>query len=67
MWTWPLAVVSERSSAPARVQNWPSGLHKGAQLSGKASVETAGSRHLVVSTHSFCLPVPLYVLTHTQW
>lgn len=37
-------------------QNWHCRLHKGTQLSGKASVGTAGSQRLVVSTHIFSLP-----------
>lgn len=43
--TWPLAVFPS-----AQVQIWHCRLHKAAWLSGKASVETAGSRPLVVST-----------------
>lgn len=44
MQTWPLAVFSDRLFPPARLQNWHCRLHKGTQLSGKASVETAGSQ-----------------------
>lgn len=66
MQTWPLAVFSDRLFPPARLQNWHCRLHKGTQLSGKASVETAGSQPLVVSRHIFSLPMPLCVCAHTD-
>lgn len=50
------------------VQNWHCRLHKGTWLSGKASVETAGSQPLVFSTHIFslCMPLCIHAHTHTQ-
>lgn len=46
--------LSSQTSLPlyAWALNWHCWLHKGTELSGKASVETAGSRPLVVSTLS---------------